>query len=120
MLALLQAHLQRHGFDDIEVTMLGSAQPAGTPISHPLVQRVVETVARISGQPPSITPRIGGSLPIIASLQRHVDVPGIAAPDNPFYWGSRAHAPNEHIQIEDVGHAIRCTHAIFQDLASLS
>jgi acetylornithine deacetylase/succinyl-diaminopimelate desuccinylase-like protein len=120
VLALLQSHLQRHGFDDIEVTMLGSAQPAGTPISHPLVQRVVETVARISGQPPSITPRIGGSLPIIASLQRHVDVPGIAAPDNPFYWGSRAHAPNEHIQIEDLGHAIRCTHAIFQDLANVS
>ena len=71
----------------------------------------------ITGQPPSIIPRIGDTLPIIASLQRHLDVPGVAAPDNPSYWGSRAHAPNEHIRLEDLGHAIRFTHALLLNLA---
>ena len=87
VLAFLQSHLKRHGFDDVEVTVLGAAEPAGTAIDDPFVQRVVRIAAQITGQPPSIIPRIGGTLPIIASLQRHLDVPGVAAPDNPSYWG---------------------------------
>jgi acetylornithine deacetylase/succinyl-diaminopimelate desuccinylase-like protein len=31
--------------------------------------------------------------------------------------GARAHAPNEHIRLEDLGHAIRFTHALFEALA---
>jgi acetylornithine deacetylase/succinyl-diaminopimelate desuccinylase-like protein len=118
VLALLRSHLRRHGFEDLEVTVVGAAEPAGTPIDHPLVRRVVRIAAEVTGQPASITPRIGGTLPIIASLQRHLDLPGVAAPDNPFYWGSRVHAPNEHIRLEDLGHAIRFTHALFLDLAT--
>ena len=118
VLALLQSHLERHGFDDLEVTVLGAAEPAGTAIDDPFVQRVTRIAAEITGKPPSINPRIGGTLPIIASLQRHLDVPGVAAPDNPSYWGSRPHAPNEHIRLEDLGHAIRFTHALFLDLAT--
>jgi acetylornithine deacetylase/succinyl-diaminopimelate desuccinylase-like protein len=118
VLALLQSHLQEHGFADLEVAALGAAEPAGTSIDHPLVQRVVGIAAEITGQPAAITPRIGATLPIVASLQRHLDVPGVAAPDNPIYWGSRMHAPNEHIRLEDLGHAIHFTHALLLDLAS--
>lgn len=118
VLSLLRSHLQRNGFADLEVAVLGAAEAAGTSIDHPLVQRVVRIATELTGQPASIIPRIGGTLPIIASLQRHLDLPGVAAPDNPFYWGSRAHAPNEHIRLEDLGHAIHFTHALFLDLAS--
>jgi acetylornithine deacetylase/succinyl-diaminopimelate desuccinylase-like protein len=115
-LALLEAHLEREGFDDVQVTVLGMAEPAGTPIEHPFVQRVAQIAEDVSGQPPSITPRIPGTLPIVASLQRHLGAPGVAAPDNPFYFGARAHAPNEHVRLEDLGHAIRFTHALFESL----
>ena len=117
ILELVRAHLAREGFDDVEVTVLGMAEAAGTPIEHPFVQRVAEIAEEASGSRPSITPRIAGTLPIVASLQRHLGAPGIAAPDNPFYFGARAHAPNEHIRLEDVGHAVRFTTALLENLA---
>jgi acetylornithine deacetylase/succinyl-diaminopimelate desuccinylase-like protein len=117
VLALLHKHLERVGFGDVEVTMLASAEAAGTPIEHPLVQRVARIAQEVTGQPASITPRIGGTLPIIASLHRHLDVPGLSPPDNPWYFGARAHAPNEHVRLEDLGHAVRFTYALFNRLA---
>ncbi len=117
ILALLGAHLEHEGFDDVEVGLVGSAEPAGTPFEHPFVQRVARIAQQVTGATASMIPRVGGTLPIIASLQRHLDVPGLAAPDNPFYFGSRAHAPNEHIRLEDLGHAIRFTHALLENLA---
>lgn len=118
VLALLRSHLRLHGYEDLEVTVLAAAEPAGTSIDHPLVRRVVRIAERVTGQPASITPRSGATLPIVASLQRHLDLPGVAAPDNPFYSGSHAHAPNEHIRLEDLGHAIRFTYALFRDIAT--
>ena len=117
ILELLRAHLRSEGFDDIEVTALGSAEAAGTPIGHPFVQRVAEVAREVSGSEPSITPRVAGTLPIVASLERHVGVPGVAAPDNPIYDGARAHAPNENVRLEDVGHSVRFTYALFEALA---
>ena len=118
VLELLRAHLAREGFEDVKVTVLGMAEPAGTPIEHPFVQRVAEIAEQVSGQPPSVIVRIAGTLPIVASLQRHLGAPGLAVPDNPFYFGARAHAPNEHIRLEDVGHAVRFTRALFENVAA--
>jgi acetylornithine deacetylase/succinyl-diaminopimelate desuccinylase-like protein len=102
ILALLHAHLVRAGFDDIEVTVLGRAEAAGTPVDHPIANLVVQVAEDVSGKQASINPRAGGSLPIIASLERHIGVPGVGAPGNPVYFGSRAHAPNEHVRLEDI------------------
>lgn len=118
ILDLLQSHLEREGFNDIDVSVLGSAEAAGTPIEHPFVQRVARVAEESSGKPASILPRAGGSLPIIASLHRHLSVPGVSAPGNPFYYGARVHAPNEHVKLDDIGQAVRFTYALFQDLAS--
>ena len=117
ILASLRAHLDKEGFDDVEVSVIGFAPPAGTPIEHPFVQRVVEVAAEVAGAPASITPRVGGTLPIVHSLQGHLGAPGVAPPDNPVYFGARAHAPNEHIRLEDIGPAVRFTHTLFERLA---
>jgi len=117
ILALVRAHLERDGFGDVEITVFGVAEPAGTPIDHPFAQRVAQVAEEVTGQKPSIAVRIGGTLPIIESLHRHLGVPGVSAPDNPFYFGARAHAPNEHIRIEDIGHAVRFLHALLNGLA---
>jgi acetylornithine deacetylase/succinyl-diaminopimelate desuccinylase-like protein len=117
ILALLRAHLDTEGFGDVEVIALGSAEAAGTPIEHPFVQRVARIAEEVTGKPASITTRVGGTLPIVASLQRHLGLPGLSAPDNPVYFGSRAHAPNEHIRLEDLGHAVRFMHALLEGLA---
>ena len=68
------------------------------------------------GQPPSIFPLAPASLPIVASLQRHVGVAGLSAPDNPVYGGSAAHAPNEHVRVEDFAPAIEFTIAVLEEI----
>jgi acetylornithine deacetylase/succinyl-diaminopimelate desuccinylase-like protein len=113
---LLRAHLEREGFDDVELTVLGTAEAAGTPVDHPFVRRVAEIAEASSGATPSITVRVGGTLPVVASLQRHLGVPGLSPPDNPWYSGSRAHAPNENIKLDDVGHAVRFAKALLENL----
>jgi acetylornithine deacetylase/succinyl-diaminopimelate desuccinylase-like protein len=115
-LALLHEHLTKEGFEDIEVTVLGTADAAGTAIDHPFVRRVISVAERVSGAQASVIPRIGGSLPIIASLQRHLDTPGLSAPGNPFYFGAKVHAPNEHVRIEDVEQAVVFTSALLEEL----
>jgi acetylornithine deacetylase/succinyl-diaminopimelate desuccinylase-like protein len=49
-------------------------------------------------------------------MQDRLRLPGLSAPDNPVYWGSKAHAPNEHIRLEDVEPALRFTYELLRDL----
>ena len=89
--------------------MLGSAEPAVTPIGQPFVQRMIAISKAFEDKPPSITPLIGGTLPLLGALRRYVGVPGLSAPGNAGYWASGAHAPNEHIRINDFIQGIRHT-----------
>jgi acetylornithine deacetylase/succinyl-diaminopimelate desuccinylase-like protein len=116
ILGLLRAHLDREGFADIQVTPIVTARPAKTPLDHPFVRRVVEVAERVSSESASIIPLAPPTLPIVASLHEHLAVPGLAAPDNPTYAGSRVHAPNEHIRLEDLEPALRFTYALLRDL----
>jgi acetylornithine deacetylase/succinyl-diaminopimelate desuccinylase-like protein len=115
VLDLLRAHLERHGYGDVEITPVVMADAARTPVDHPFVQRVIAVAEAVSGQPASVTPLVPGTLPIVAPLQR-IGIPGVSAPDNPFYWGSRIHAPNEHVKLDDVSSAVRFTAALLEDL----
>jgi acetylornithine deacetylase/succinyl-diaminopimelate desuccinylase-like protein len=115
---LLRRHLEHEGFSDVELTELGTAWPAGTPIEDPFVAQVARIAEQVTGKRPSISPRHGATLPIVASLERHLGVPGLAAPDNPYYLGAQIHAPNEHVRVEDVGHAVRFTYGLFEGLAA--
>lgn len=116
--ALLRAHLDRRGFRDLEITVLASADAAVTPPDDPFVSRAVSVAERVAGSKASIEPSIAGSLPVVASLQRHVGVPGLSAPDNAVYYGSAAHAPNEHIRLEDIAPAVRYFVALLAELGS--
>jgi acetylornithine deacetylase/succinyl-diaminopimelate desuccinylase-like protein len=113
----LRVHLDEHGFEDVSVSVLLSAEPVRTPLDHPFAARVAAVAERVWGEPPSITPLGGGTLPLLASLRRHVGVPGLSPPDNPVYIGCRAHAPNEHVRLGDVARAVRFATALFEDLA---
>jgi acetylornithine deacetylase/succinyl-diaminopimelate desuccinylase-like protein len=117
ILARLRAHLEAEGYGDIQVTQLGGAEPVVTPIEHPFVQRILELSEGFAGKPPSIMPIIGGTLPLLGALRRFVGVPGLAAPGNPFYWASGAHAPNEHVRLSDLSRAVRFNCHMFDALA---
>jgi len=116
ILELLRSHLDREGFGDIEVTSLVAAKPAKTPVDDPFVLLVLGVAEAVSGAGASVTPLAAGTLPIVASLNEHLGVPGLSAPDNPTYAGSRAHAPNEQIRLADVEPALRFTCELFRAL----
>ncbi|MBC8076307.1 MAG: M20/M25/M40 family metallo-hydrolase [Chloroflexales bacterium] len=104
--ASLQAHLAQEGFADVQVRVLGAAEPVATPLDDPFVQRIAAIAESFEGQKPTVAPLIGGTLPLLGALRRFVGVPGLCAPGNPVYWANGAHAPNEHIRLEDLERAV--------------
>jgi acetylornithine deacetylase/succinyl-diaminopimelate desuccinylase-like protein len=116
ILAKLTAHLEAQGYGDIQISTFAAAEPVATPIDDPFVQRITEIARDFSDQPPSITPMMGGTLPLLGALRRYVGVPGLAAPGNPAYEGSAAHAPNEHIRLDKLAEAVRFNCYMFEEL----
>jgi acetylornithine deacetylase/succinyl-diaminopimelate desuccinylase-like protein len=116
ILAKLRAHLKSEGFDDVQVTKLGGAEPVVTPMEHPFVQRILQISENFAGKPPSVTPIVGGTLPLLGALRRYVGVPGLMGPGNAAYWASGAHAPNEHVRLSDIGRAVRFNCYMFDAL----
>ena len=116
--ALLRQHLDSRGFHDVEITVLASADAAVTSPHDPFVAHAISVAERVASSRASIEPIAAGSLPVVASLQRHVGVPGLSAPDNAVYYGSSAHAPNEHVRLEDIAPAVRYFVALLAELGS--
>jgi acetylornithine deacetylase/succinyl-diaminopimelate desuccinylase-like protein len=112
----IRAHLDAGGFSDVRLTTLGGSAPVVTPMEHPFAQRIIALARSFEGREPSITPIMGGTLPLLDDLQRHVGVPGLSAPGNASYWGSGAHAPNEHVRLEDLPRAVRFNCHLFLGL----
>jgi acetylornithine deacetylase/succinyl-diaminopimelate desuccinylase-like protein len=113
----VRAQLDRHGFGDVEVTRLAAAEPALIPLDDPFAARAIAVAERIAGKPASIVPSAAGTLPIVAPLQRHVGLRGLSVPDNAVYNGTAAHAPNEHIRLQDLAPAMRYFVALLEELA---
>jgi acetylornithine deacetylase/succinyl-diaminopimelate desuccinylase-like protein len=116
VLALLRAHLERRGYTDITITELAKGDPAVTSLDDAFVARCVAVAETVFGRPPWITPIVGGSLPFIASLQRHIGMPGLSVSDNATYYGCAAHAPNEHIRLSDIKPAVNYLLALLEEL----
>jgi acetylornithine deacetylase/succinyl-diaminopimelate desuccinylase-like protein len=112
----LREHLDAQGYHDINVTVLGSAEPVVTPLDHPFIRRIAVLAEQFAGQPAVMTPLVGGTLPLLGALRRFVGVPGLAAIGNPTYWNNRAHAPNEHIRLADLEQAVRTNCFMFEAL----
>ncbi|MEZ4658043.1 MAG: M20/M25/M40 family metallo-hydrolase [Caldilineaceae bacterium] len=119
ILAKLRAHLKAQGFDDVQVMQLGSGDPVVTPLEGPFVQKMMEICQEFTGQAPKITPLVGGTLPLLGAMQNNVGVLGISTSGNPAYYGSGAHAPNEHIRISDIARAIEFNVFMFTRLGEM-
>lgn len=117
MLALLRAHLARRGYSDIEVRQIGELQPAKTPVDSPLVQAAADVWRAMGVESVVITPMTGGSGPM-SLITAELGIPTIMAGGVGFS-GSRAHAPNESIRIEDFKNGIRYWGRFFVTLAGM-
>lgn len=109
ILQKLRAHLDRHAFGDLEIIVLGPEDPAQTDLDHPLVGISLETARQVYGVEPVLRPRMAGTGPMFlfhrAGLKAIVTGVGIG------HHGSRVHAPNENVFVEDyyrgIEHVIR-------------
>ena len=95
--AKVRAHLQRHGFGDIEVKVFAGERPARTDPSSPFVALVRSAMRETYGQEAIVYPTMTGSgpMPVFSDLGLPVAGLGVGHP------GSSVHAPNENIVVED-------------------
>ena len=115
----LKAHLKARGFEDVQIKKLGEAEPVVTPIDGEFVQRIKKICQDFTAKPPKITALVGGTLPLLGSMKRNVGVLGISTSGNPSYYGSGAHAPNEHIRLRDIPRAIEFNAFMLTQLGDL-
>jgi acetylornithine deacetylase/succinyl-diaminopimelate desuccinylase-like protein len=112
---LLRAHLDAHGFSDIEARLLAAEHPAKTDFNAPLVKAVRTAVQRVHGHDPVIVPITPGSGPMYPLCQA-IGVPSVSSPGggNP---DSKIHAPNENMYVEDYINAIKGMAVLFEEFA---
>lgn len=117
MLEKLRAHFARRGYSDIEVVQIGELQPAKTPVDSPLVQAAAGVWHDMGVANVVIAPTTGGSGPM-SLITAELGVPTIMAGGVGFA-GSRAHAPNESIRLNDFKTGIRYWGRLFAKLAAM-
>ncbi len=97
VLQQLRAHLDAHGFQDVQIRFMGGDAPARTDPDDPFVKLTVESAKEVYGTPMRVVPLVGGSGPnhtFIENLHLPVVTAGCGYP------GTQAHAPNENIRLD--------------------
>ena len=117
ILEKLRRHLVQEGFPDVEVRLLGWMRPSRTPVDDPFVQLTLHTARETYGGEPTVYPLTGGSSPVYAftgPLGIPVTTAGVG------YWNNRAHAPDEHMRIEDFRNAARHLARILEGFSGIA
>lgn len=118
VLALLRRYLNEQGFSDIEVVEMGDAErPAQSPVDTPLMEALVRSARLVYGIEPRVLPRMAGTGPMEQLCLRY-GVPAVGGA-GVGYAGSRNHAPNENIVVEDFFLGIKHVAALLADFASV-
>lgn len=97
ILKKLRAHLDEHGFSDVQITDLGGDPPARTDPDDPFIQLVTNVAEEVYEMPMQLVPLTGGSgpsYPFVHDLGLPVATAGCGYPD------TKAHAPNENIVVD--------------------
>ncbi|HEY75513.1 MAG TPA: M20/M25/M40 family metallo-hydrolase [Thermoflexia bacterium] len=100
----LREHLDRAGFDDVEIVWWNGEAPAAGDPDHPFVKVAVRTAEVVYGHRPTVLPMMAGTGPVHL-LCGQFGVPIVTAGIG--YADSRGHAPNENIRLEDFYEGVR-------------
>lgn len=110
--SLLRKHLDKHGFEDIEIESLHGIVPHRTDPSDPLVKAAQKSAQTVYGKPATTILNAAGSSPMYKLLKDNntpaVQI-GVANRD------SRPHAPNENIYVEDFILGIKMTATVIDN-----
>lgn len=113
--SLLRTHLDRHGFDDVEIRMLTGGYPVRTPVDSPWAKLVASSASEVYGKPASISPNMAASGPMYhfaVMLDMPVATAGVGHPSH------NIHSPNENIRIDDLRLAARHMALIMERFAA--
>ncbi|TLS42935.1 M20 family metallopeptidase [Streptomyces montanus] len=91
---VLTGHLARHGYDMVEVSVLGRFAASRTPLDDPWVGWARRTLEQVTERPVAVLPNIGGSLPNFVFTDV-LGLPTLWLPHS--YPGCLQHAPDEHL-----------------------
>ena len=96
---LLRTHLDKHGFSDIEIRLLGGENPADSPGASLIKQAAINAFQDLWQKAPIASPRFAGSGPMYPlSTMLGIPVINAGAIGNP---NSRIHSPNENVLERD-------------------
>lgn len=101
---LLRRHLDRRGFEDIEIVPGVGEHSARSSLDAAIAQAAVAAAEAIYGQRPVIYPTMAGSGPMYP-LSEALGIPAVLAGIG--YPGANVHAPNENIRLADYFEGIR-------------
>jgi acetylornithine deacetylase/succinyl-diaminopimelate desuccinylase-like protein len=114
ILALLRAHLDAGGFDDVEIVSGDGEHPSAGDPAHPFVQAATRAAEGVYGHHPTVIPMMSGTGPV-HELCGQFGVPVITAGVG--YAGSRGHAPDENIRIADFIAGTQYIAALLEEMA---
>jgi acetylornithine deacetylase/succinyl-diaminopimelate desuccinylase-like protein len=114
---LLREHLDKRGFTDIEITLLGGEDPADSP-GDSRIRRAAVAASQATWPDREIIvgPRLAGSGPMHA-LATLLGIPVISAGAT-WHPNALAHSPNENILERDYFDSMRFTAALLDNFAS--
>ena len=109
----LRAHLDKHGFQHIEIKFEASAEPPyKISVKEPMAQAIIKAATQIFGQPPIVN-----GVSAEGTILKHVWIPcvltGFASP------GANLHAPDENISIEHYIRGIKYAALIMAEFGAM-
>lgn len=112
----LRAHLDQHGFSDVEASV--SLMSAATRLApdHPWVTWAVRSITQTTGKKVAVLPNLGGTIPNDAFAEV-LGLPTIWIPHS--YPGCAQHAPNEHLLASVAREGLRMMAGLFWDLGDI-
>ncbi|HJQ27772.1 MAG TPA: M20/M25/M40 family metallo-hydrolase, partial [Rubrobacter sp.] len=116
VLQLLRGHLDRRGFEDVEIVNLGGLEPAKTPVDSPVVQTALQTWKDLGREQAVVYPTVGGSGPT-SLIATELGIPTIMT-GSVANTESRFHSPNEWVRLDDYFEAIAYFARFFERFAS--
>lgn len=92
----VRAHLDRLGYDDIELHFVTGYNPAKTSVNEPVVQAAVHAIQGM-GAEPKVVPMIPASVPQVMFSEPPLSLPFVISG---LGHGWLMHAPNEYFEVE--------------------
>jgi acetylornithine deacetylase/succinyl-diaminopimelate desuccinylase-like protein len=118
VLELLRQHLDRRGFQDIEIVTHAKLSPAKAPADAPVVRAAIDAARENYGDDPIVYPVMAASGPM-SYFSAGLGVPVVTG-GGLWWYDARAHAPNESIRIEDYIKGIKWAGRFFVQFAQVS